>query len=159
MYYCNQELGNTQRERFPMKTSLMDMTNIIISGTYTMLMDQSFVSLSLSHQSFSGSKLTSNLFQDVVFEGCVFFSSSINSTNFIDCHFKNCNFSFARIEDCNFISCTFENCSFNITNSLNCNFMACTFNESPWTSGQVVDTKFTYCSMNELNENEFHLGA
>ncbi len=134
-----------------MITSLMDMKNVIFSETYATITDMTVASLSFSHQSITGSFLSQNLFKEVDFTDCAFFSTTILKTKFIGCKFKNCNFGFSKIENCNFISCTFENCTFTLTNSLNNNYHSCTFFNTAWKQGISRENDLFNCQFNDFN--------
>lgn len=93
-----------------MKTSQIDVKNLVNSEIYMVIQDMSFNACVMDDKIFSGSLLKNNSFINVTFKNCVFFACDLEKIEFAGCKFINCQFQFVNSRSCNFNSCDFENC-------------------------------------------------
>lgn len=97
----------------------------ITSDEFQLLENKSYISKSYKDITLSGARVLNSIFEDVIFENCVFFATEFHDSIFINCLFINCQFKFASFASCNFESCQFDGCTWAKTGLQNSEFNLC----------------------------------
>ena len=137
-----------------MRTSNIEIFNLVITDTYANVKDTKIEDAIIADRNITGCKFDNIIFEGIEFINCNFQSTEITNCKFINCKFIGCNFKFTKFNNCNLISCMTENCYFCITNSLNCNFLSCTYINNEWiqsnASGSFITEHLIETFSNEI---------
>ncbi len=128
-----------------MKTQIIDMENIMISGTYSIVNNMEICNCTMEGKVFSGSSIKQSSFKRVIFKDCVFFGAEFEACNFIGCEFVNCQIQFSGMKKCNFVSTLFINCTW-LQGSGNYNlFSNCQFDHATLAFFGKMENEFQSC--------------
>ena len=120
-----------------METTIIELENALITGTYVNLCNQLVKDAYLENGYISGGSYRRVTFENVVFKDSEIQASAFEDCVFIDCKFINCNFNFTKFVRCNFVACTIDNCNFCITNSHSSNYLSCSLTNNLFTECKV----------------------